>query len=78
MSRLRRIADGVLPWSLVIAAAWACYDVVARWPNARPRPDAAMPIPRLSEELRGPSVDEAMDRFNRGGAEWASPPDAVE
>jgi hypothetical protein len=78
MIRLSRIAGRALPWLIVIAAALACCDVAARWPGARPRPDAAMPIPGLSEELLGPSVDEAIEQFNRRGPEWASPPEVVE
>lgn len=78
MIRLSRIAGRALPWLIVIAAALACCDVAARWPGAPPRPDAAMPIPGLSEEQLGPSVDEVIEHFNRMGPEWASPPEVAE
>jgi hypothetical protein len=73
-----RIAGRALLWLMVIAAALACYAIAAQGPGSRPLPDAAKPLPGLSPELLGPSLDEAIEQFNRRGPEWASPPDAVE
>jgi hypothetical protein len=78
MILLRRIADRALLWLIVIGAAMACCDVAAMWPSTRPVPDAAKPIPGFSAKVRGPSVEEVIEYFNRRGPEWSSPPDAVE
>jgi hypothetical protein len=63
---------------MVIAAALACYAIAAQGPGARPLPDAAKPLPGLSPELLGPSVDETIERLRRLGPQWACPPDVVE
>jgi hypothetical protein len=78
MVLLRRMAGGALPWSVVIVAGLASGNVGAWWPNTQARPDAAMPLPRLSAAQCGPSLDEAIEQFNRKGPKWASPPGVVE
>jgi hypothetical protein len=78
MILLRRIADRVLLWLMVIGAAMVCCDVAAMWPGTRPVPEAAKPVPGLSTELCGPSVEEVIEYFNRRGPEWASPAGVVE
>jgi hypothetical protein len=75
---LTRIACKALLWLVVVAAALACCEVAAWSPNARLLSDAAKPIPGLSAELRGPTVEEVIEQFNRRGPEWACPPDVVE
>jgi Response regulator receiver domain len=40
----------------------------------RPAPSAGTPRPGLSAELRGPSVEDVIEPFNRRGPDRASPP----
>jgi hypothetical protein len=75
---LTRIACRALLWLVVVSAALACCEVAAWHTSARVLSDAAKPLPGLSRELCGPSLDEAIEQFNRRGPEWASPPDVVE
>ena len=75
---LTRIACKALLWLVVVSAALACREVAAWNSSARLLSDAAKPIPTLSPEQLGPSVDEVIERFNRRGPEWASPPGVVE
>ena len=75
---LRRLASKALLWFVVVSAALACWEVAAWSPNARLLADAAKPLPTLAPELLGPSVVEVIERFNRRGPEYASPPDVVE
>ena len=72
------IAGRALLWLVVIAAALACCAIAAQGPVAQPLPDVARPLPGLSPELLGPSVDEVIERLNRRGPQWACPPDVVE
>ena len=73
-----RVAGRALLWLMVIAAALACCAIAAQRPVAQRLPDAARPLPGLSPELLGPSVDEVIERLNRRGPQWACPPDVVE
>ena len=73
-----RVAGRALLWLMVIAAALACCAIAAQGPVAQPLPDVARPLPGLSPELLGPSLEEVIERFNRRGPEYASPPDVVE
>ena len=75
---LRRIASKALLWLVVVSTALACREVAAWSSNARLLSDAAKPLPTLAPELLGPSVVEVIERFNRRGPEYASPPDVVE
>ena len=74
---LTRIASRALRWFVVVFAALACCEVAAWTPNARLLSDAAKPVPAASAEYRGPTVEEVIERLNRRGPEWASPPDVV-
>ena len=78
MNVLRRIASKALLWLVVASAALACCEVAAWESNAGLLSDAAKPIPTLATELRGPTVEQVIEWFNRRGPEWASPPDVVE
>ena len=78
MIRLGRIAGRELLLLMVIAAALACCAIAAQGPVARPLPDAARPLPGLSPELLGPSLDEVIERLRRQGPQWACAPDVVE
>ena len=73
-----RVAGRALLWLMVIAAALACCAIAAQGPVAQPLPDVARPLPGLSPELLGPSVDEVIERLRRQGPKWACPPDVVE
>jgi hypothetical protein len=75
---LRRVADRVLLGLAMIAAVLVCWAVTNGWPSVWPRPDAAMPLPHLPAELRGPTVEDAIDRLSREAPQWASSPDVVE
>ena len=75
---LTRIASRALLWFVVVFAALACCEVAAWSPNARLLSDAAKPLPGLSAEQRGPSVEEVIEYFNRRGPGRVSPPDVVE
>jgi hypothetical protein len=75
---LTRIASKALLWLVVVFAALACCEVVAWSPDARLLSDAAKPLPGLSAELRGLTLEEVIEYFNRRGPEYASPPDVVE
>jgi hypothetical protein len=63
---------------VVVSAALACREVAAWSSNARLLSDAATPLPWLAPELRGLTVEQVIESFNRRGPEWASPPDVVE
>ena len=75
---LRRIASKALLWLVVISAALACCQVAAWTPDARLLAEAAKPLPSLSAEQRGLTVEEVIERCNLKGPEWASPPDVVQ
>ena len=78
MILLGRIAGRALLWLMVIAAALACCTIAAHGPVAQRLPDAARPLPGLSPELLGPSVDDVIERLNRRGPEWVCPPDVLD
>ena len=73
-----RIAGRAFIWITVIAAALACCAVAESVPGARPVSDAAKPLPGLSPERLGPSVDEVIERLSHRGPEWYCPPGVVE
>jgi hypothetical protein len=75
---LMRLASKALLWFVVVFAALACCEVAAWTPNARMLWDAAKPVPAVSAEYRGPTVEEVIELLNGRGPEWASPPDVVE
>jgi hypothetical protein len=75
---LTRIASKAPLWFVVVFAALACCEVAAWSPNARLLAEAAKPLPTLSAEQRGLTLEEVIERFNRRGPEYASPPDVVE
>jgi hypothetical protein len=73
-----RIASKALLWLVVVFAALACCEVAAWSPNPRLLSDATKPLPGLSAEQRGPTLEEVVEYFNRRGPEYACPPDVVE
>ena len=75
---LCRIAGRGLIWIGAIATALVCCEVASAVHGARPVPDAAKPLPGLSPETLGPSLDEVIERLSRKGPEWACPPGVVE
>ena len=75
---LTRIASKALLWFVVVFATFACCEVAAWSPNARLLSDAAKPLPALSAEQRGLTVEEVVEQFNCRGPDWASPPDVVQ
>ncbi len=64
--------------AVLVLAVLGCYGIASEWPRVQSKASAAMPLPKLPGEVRGPTVDQVIARLNRLGPEWRSPPDVIE